>query len=169
MPQAYQQDIVDTISVTPRAGIPSEPIREVRSNVVAEVQIAPGVLVVPGTADTQIKLPTSAAEVLKALGISLLLQLGYELTDDYIIGRNVSYVGRGGMWVAVEGAVTRGNQAFARFANGTGATAGFTQKGSFRADADTNTSAGVVPNMRFDSSTTGVGFAKVRFDLPATG
>lgn len=163
MAQPYQQDIVDTISVTPRSGIPAEPVHEVRSGVVAQVVITPGVLVVPGTTDIQVKLPTSAADVAKGLGVSLLLQLGYELTDDYAIGRNVSYVADGAMWVAVEQAVTRGNQCFARYAAG----AGGTQLGAFRADVDT-ASAAAVPACRYDSSTVGAGFAKVRVDLPAT-
>ena len=167
MAQAYQQDYADTISVTPRAGLQAEPVRP-RSGVVAEVAIVPGVLVVPGTSDNQAKLPTSAAEVAKGLGVSLLLQLRKELTDDYAIGEALSYVDEGCVWVAVEGAVTRGNQAFARFANGTGATAAMTQKGSFRADADTNTSAAAVPACRFESSTAGAGFAKVKINLPAT-
>ena len=170
MAQAYQEDFLESISTTPRAGQIAENTQDsVRSGVVAEVSIPPGLLVVPGTTDTQTKLPASAAEVLKALGVSVLLELGYELTDAFGIGRAVSYLEEGEIWVAVEGAVTRGAQPFVRFADGTGATAAFTQKGAFRADADTNTSAGVLPGCRFSSSTTGAGFAKVRLNLPATG
>ena len=114
MAQAYQQDIVDSISVTPRAGIPAEPVRP-RAGVVADVVITPGVLVVPGANDNSVKLPTSAAEVLKGMGIALLLQLRKEQSDDYAVGDAVSYVDEGEIWVAVEGAVTRGNQAYVRF------------------------------------------------------
>lgn len=162
MAQAYQEDILESISTTPRAGQLGENGIKPRSGVVAQVSIAPGLAITQGTADNQVKLPTSAAEVLKCLGVSMLLELGYELSDAYFIGRPVSFVDYGEMWVAVEAAVTAGQQAFVRFATGS-----FTQLGAFRADADTAT-AGVLPACRFTTSTAGAGFAKVRVRLPAT-
>jgi hypothetical protein len=166
MPQAWQTDIAESISTTPAAGQPAEAVHDLRAGVTAEVDIAPGLLICPGTADAQAKLPTSAAEVLRALGVAVLMPLKSEDSVSFraSLKEAVLYLEKGEIWVAVEGAVTRGSQPFVRFATGTGGS----QKGAFRADGDTST-AGVLPGCRFMSSTAGAGFAKVRLNLPATG
>jgi len=160
MPQAWQTDIAESISTTPAAGQPAEQVSDLRSGRVAEVLIPPGLLVTPGTAPTQLKLPTSAAEVIKGLGVSVLMKIS-ESGPNFQIGDAVLYLEEGEIWVAVEAAVTDGSDVYVRFANGA-----FTQKGAFRGDADTAT-AGKLSGARFTSTTTGAGFAKVRLNLPA--
>jgi hypothetical protein len=80
---------------------------------------------------------------------------GYELGD------SVTYVKRGRVWVAVEGAVAQDSSAFCRFAAGGGGTV----LGAWRADADTATAV-AFPTAVFRTSTTGAGFAIVEVNLP---
>ncbi len=168
MPQAWQTDVAESISTTHYEGSPAEPVSELRSGRVAEVAIPAGRLVVPGTAQHQLKLPTSAAEVATARGVSVLMPLKGEPTtananNDFAIGEAVLYCEDGVMWVYSETAVTDGQPALARHtANG-----GNTVLGRFRMGADTGAAA--VPSARFDGTTSAPGLAKVKFDLPATG
>lgn len=164
MPQAYQTDFAESISTTQYEGMPAEPVSKLRAGRVAEVVVPAGRLVVPGTGAHQAKLPTSAAEVLKALGVSVLMPLKSETSTDFAIGEAVLYLQTDEIWVVVEAAVTDGQQALARHtANG-----GNTVLGRFRGDADTG--ASVVPGCRFTSSQpTPGGLAKLRLNLPATG
>lgn len=75
----------------------------------------------------------------------------------------IAYVLRkGGEWVYVEGAVSKGGQVFVR----TAANGGNTQLGAFRGDDDSG-NAVAVPGAVFDSSTTGADFAKLRYDFDA--
>lgn len=171
MPQAYQGDIAESIAGTPRAGQLAENTGpdKLRSGVVAEVLIAPSRLVCPGTAENQVKVPTSAAEVLTAYGVAVFLPMKSDAVaplnqEDFQIAEFVLYLDKGEIWVPVEAAVSRGQQAlFRHTANGGG---GFPTVGQWRGDA--NTGAAVVPACRFTSSTAGAGFAKVRLNLPAT-
>lgn len=169
MPQAWQTDVAESISTTHFEGSLAEPVSELRSGRVAEVAIPAGRLVVPGTAEHQLKLPTSAAEVLKARGVSVLMPLKGEPTtanpnNDFAINEAVLFLEDGEIWVFVEAAVTDGDQALARHtANG-----GNTVLGRFRGNADTG--ASVVPGARFTSTqATPGGLAKLKIDLPATG
>lgn len=163
MPQAWQTDVAETISTTHYEGSPAEPVSELRSGRTAEVVIPAGRLVVPGTTDKQLKLPTSAAEVATAYGVSVLMPLKSEVSTDFAIGEAVLYLEDGEMWVYSETAVTDGQPALARHtANG-----GNTVLGRFRMGADTGAAA--VPSARFRGTTAAPGLAKVKFDLPATG
>lgn len=167
MPQPWQTDIAESISTTPAAGQPAEAVRDLRSGRVAEVKIAPGLAILAGSSPTQAKLPTTAAEVAKCLGVTVLMPLKGEGSLDYAVGESILYLEKGEIWVAVEGAVSDGSDVYVRFAdNGT-----LTQKGAFRGD-DSNPGGGAtaakLPGCRFTSTTTGAGFAKVRLNLPAT-
>lgn len=164
MPQAWQTDVAESIATTHFEGSLAEPVSELRSGRIAEVTIPAGRLVVPGTADHQLKLPTSAAEVLKARGVSVLMPLKSESGTDFAINDAVLFLEDGEIWVFVEAAVTDGDQALARHtANG-----GNTVLGRFRGTADTG--ASVVPGARFTSTqATPGGLAKLKIDLPATG
>ena len=171
MAQAYQGDIAESIAGTPRAGQLAENTGpdKLRSGVVADVLVAPGKLVCPGSAAGKYKTPTSAAEVLTSFGVSAFLPLKSDSVsplnqEDYQIGEPLLYLEKGEIWVQVEAAVAEGQQALYRHtANGGG---GFPTVGLWRGDA--NTGAGVVPACRFTSATAGAGFARVRLNLPAT-
>lgn len=166
MPQAWQTDIAESISTTPAAGQPAEQVSDLRSGRVAEVEIAPGLLVLAGTAEKQLKLPTSAAEVAKGLGVSVLMKIS-ESGPNFAIGDAVLYLEKGEIFVAVEEAVADGTDVYVRFAT----NGGLTQKGAFL-DNDSNPGGGAtaakLPGCRYTSTTTGAGFAKVRLNLPAT-
>ena len=138
----------------------------------AEVVIQSGVLVCQGTDDRQCKLPTSAAEVAKALGVA-----PARVTSDsrfpstatagstYQVGDNVGAIPEGAVWVTVEDAVTAGNSAYVRFA----ANAPRTQKGAFRSDGDDpggGATAAVNNSIKFLTSTAGAGLALVSVNLP---
>jgi hypothetical protein len=165
MPQAWQTDVAETISTTHFEGSPAEPISELRSERVAQVVIPAGRLVVPGTAAHQLKLPTSAAEVTKAYGVSILMPLKSESGTDFAINEPVLFCEDGVVWVVVEEAVADGDPVLARHtANG-----GNTVLGRFRTTADTGASA--LPAARFRSASVTFGsllLAKLKFDLPAT-
>lgn len=166
MVQAWQTDYAETISTTHFEGTPAEPISELRSERIAQVVIPAGRLVVPGTTEKQLKLPTSAAEVAKAMGVSVLMPLKSESGTDFAIGDAVLFCEDGVIWVVVEEAVNDGDPALARHtANG-----GNTVLGRFRTTADTGAAA--VPSARFRSASVTFGsllLAKLKFDLPATG
>jgi hypothetical protein len=163
----YQTDFAESISTTPAAGQLAEDVSDLRSSRVAEVAIAPGLACTPGTAAHQLKLPTSAAEVAKCLGVSVLMPLRSESGPTFAIGDAVLYLEKGEIWVAVEEAVADGSDVYVRFAT----NGALTQKGAFL-DNDSNPGGGAtaakLPGCRFTSTTTGAGFAKVRLNLPAT-
>jgi hypothetical protein len=166
MPQAWQTDYAETISTTHFEGTPAEPLSELRSERIAQVVIPAGRLVVPGTTEKQLKLPTSAAEVTKAYGVSILMPLKSEAGTDFAIGDAVLFAEDGVVWVVVEEAVADGDPVLARHtANG----AGKDVLGRFRTSADTGSSA--LPSARFRSASVTFGsllLAKLKFDLPAT-
>jgi len=164
MPQAWQTDIAETISTTPIEGDLAEQVRDLRSGRTAEVVIPAGRACCPGTTSGQLKLPTSAAEVLKCLGVSVRMPLKSESGTDFAIGDAVLYLEEGEIWVQVEAAVTDGQQALVRHTvNG-----GNNVLGRFRGDADTG--AAVIGACRFTSTqATPGGLAKLRINLPSTG
>lgn len=165
MPQAWQTDVAETIATTHFEGSLAEPVSELRSSRVAEVVIPAGRLVVPGTADHQLKLPTSAAEVAKGFGVSVLMPLKSESGTDFAVAEAVLYLEDGTMWVWCEENVNDGDQAFVRYASGAGGTV----LGRFRKSADTATAA-ALPSARFVGNFAAApGLTRVKFDLPATG
>lgn len=167
MPQAWQTDVAETIATTHFEGSLAEPVSELRSERIAQVVIPAGRLVVPGTTEKQLKLPTSAAEVAKAMGVSVLMPLKSESGTDFGINEAVLFCEDGVVWVVVEEAVADGDPALARHtANG----AGKDVLGRFRTTADTGSVA--LPSGRFRSASVAFGsllLAKLKFDLPATG
>jgi hypothetical protein len=138
----------------------------------AEVVIQSGVLVCQGTDDKQCKLPTTSAEVAKALGIAparVTSDSRFPSTNTagstYQIGDTVGAIPEGAVWVTVEDAVTAGNSAYVRFA----ANSPRTQKGAFRSDGDDpggGATAAVHNSIKFLTSTSGAGLALVSANLP---
>jgi hypothetical protein len=161
MPQAYQTEFGESISTTHFEGSLAEPVSELRSGRVAEVAIPAGRAVCPGTGAHKLKLPTSAAEVAKCYGISVLMPLKSESGTDFAIGEAVLYLEEDEIWVWSETAVNDGDPALVRHtANG-----GNTVLGRFRAGADTG--AALLPGVRFTSTRADAGLAKVRITLPS--
>jgi len=125
-----------------------------------------GVAVVQGAQDNECKLPASAGDMAKVLGVSLLVQTKEQSLLTSIVnnpaGSDISVLRKGRVWVQVEEAVQAFSPVFVRFAAG----AGGSQLGAFRASADT-ASAGQVDGCAFRSSAVSGGFAVVEFNLPA--
>ncbi len=165
MPQAYQGDIAESIASTPRAGQLAENTgpNNLRSSLKCGVLIAPG-RAICSVVDGVAKLPTSSAEALGSLGVSVFLPMKSDAVapinqEDFQVDEFLLYLTTGEIWVAVEAAVTAGQQALVRHtANG-----GLTILGGFRGDA--NTGAVALPGTRFVTSTAGAGFAKLRLNL----
>src|SRR5690606_13831293 len=167
---SYQQEIQEEISGPSIPGALAEnttnaPLRAL----IAEVNVPCGLAVCIGSSDNKAKLPTSAAEVAKCVGVAIYLPLRKELPAgaDYAQGDHLLYLEKGEIFVAVEGAVTAGEQAYVRFA----ANGELKQKGAFCADASLSAgtpTAAKLPGSRYTSSTTGAGIAKVRLNLPAS-
>lgn len=113
----------------------------------AEVAIPFGRFVVRGTADGECKLPTSGLEVAVGLGFAVRMQDDVANGSDvlqYEIGRNVSILDFGVIYVVPETALTAGVAAFVRH----GAGAGGSALGALRNDADTSTATqlpGIIP------------------------
>lgn len=135
------------------------------NNRMAEVAINPGLFVCQGTRDEQCKLPTSSAEVAKGIGIArsnVSRDTAFPSSGaTYPIGDVVSAVSRGQVWVLVEEAVTPMSAVYVRYDTGSGGS----QKGAFRASADTSTAAAVT-GARY-LTTAGIGaLALVDLNLP---
>lgn len=167
----YQGDISDEISSTPIAGAFYENTgHAVMRAKIAEVAIPCGLAATQGTADGQCKLPTTAEEVAKCLGVSIYLPMRNELPlgADYAIGDRVLVAQEGvAVWVAVEEAVSAGSQAYVRFAS----NSSLTQKGAFLDNASVTggaATAAPLPNCRFITSSAGAGFAAVLLNLPGS-
>lgn len=135
------------------------------NNRMAEVAINPGLFVCQGTRDEQCKLPTSSAEVAKGLGIArsnVSRDPNFPTSGGatYPIGDTVSAVYRGHIWVTVEEAVTPFSPVYVRYDTGS-----FSQKGAFRASADSSTAA-LVTGAKY-LTTAGInGRALVDLNLP---
>lgn len=139
---------------------------------VAEVAIQAGLFVVQGTADGQGKLPTSAADVAKGLGVAPALAASDDAfpaggTADFVyqIGDTVEAV-VGQCYVVVEEAVNAQDQAYIRHADGNG---GLVQKGAFRKSADQVSAADTAtaaPGVRYLTSASAGGLALVAINLP---
>ena len=129
-----------------------------------------GLGVVKGSGDLNFALPASKSN--KFQGVVIQRQFGNNSSltvpqgSPGVADTDIATIGSQGVFVVpVEGAVTKGGDVFVRFA--TSANDGtLTQKGKFRADADTNTSvdtAAKVAGAKFLSSTSGAGNALVSF------
>lgn len=130
----------------------------------AEVAINPGLFVCQGTADNQGKLPTSSAEVAKGLGVArsnVARDPNFPTSSaTYPIGSGVPVVRRGLVWVRVEEAVTPASTVYVRYDTGTGS-----QKGAFRASADSSTAAAVT-GAKYRTSASADGLALLDLNLP---
>jgi len=137
----------------------------------AAVAVQNGLFVCQGSRDETCKLPTSAAEVAKGLGIARA-----NVVNDptfgaaspgvaYQAGQSVECVFRGQVWVTVEEAVSPMDAVYVRFADG----ATYTQKGSFRKSADTVSSAATaaaVTGARYLTTASAGALALVDLNLP---
>ena len=162
---------------TPMAAYPGQladgGFRDVVSALAVAAAVPYGLLVVTDTSNTAdvqhraAKVPALATDITaagSALGVVLAQQA---------IAQNPAVTGpqypqyfalpilrQGRVWVYAEEAVTDGAGCYVRFASG----AGGTQAGSFRADADSTTAA-LLPNAKFVSTTTAAGYAQVELNL----
>lgn len=128
----------------------------------AEVSIPFGRIVTRGTTGDEVKLPTSSAEVLLALGASVRMQDDTADSLDvlnYEIGRNVSILDLGSMYLRAEDAVTAGGDVFVRFVAGGGEFLG-----RVRSDADT-ADAVALPGLEFTDDAGAGELVRVRIRL----
>lgn len=107
-------------------------------------------------ADDGVKLPAASGDLAKFIGVSVLTQTNEQVyrgvgQSTYRAGKQIPAMRRGRVWVQVEEAVVKGDQAFVRFAAG----AGGTQLGAFRKSADTATAAALKNGVYFTSSQLG--------------
>jgi hypothetical protein len=101
----------------------------------AAAALPAGVVVVPSSEDDfAIKVPASAADVAKALGVSEYLALSEEAsaTNEYAEDQVVNYVRSGKIFAISEESAARGGDVYVRFA----AKGANTQLGAVRTDAD---------------------------------
>jgi hypothetical protein len=121
-----------------------------------------GIGVAQGTADDAAKLPASSSD--KIAGIVIRVagqnQLGLGGTNTGVLTADrMSILEDGKCWVQVEEAVTPASPVYCRYATGSGGS----QKGAFRASADTTTAA-LVKGARYETSAGIAGFAVLAFD-----
>jgi len=125
------------------------------------VTIPPGVAVIKGTSDAKAKLPGTSGDhflgvtVYSAAGMTDLVNGGYAVADAMPVMR------KGRIWVQVEEAVNKGDNAFIRYASGTG-----TQKGAFRKSADTSTAV-QAKGFVYLTTASANGFALLEVDVSA--
>jgi hypothetical protein len=134
--------------------------RDVLTRVVEDAAgIPPGVAVVKGTSDAQVKVPTATGQVTGGTLIGVTVYLAMRSPGVYERYAQVPVMRKGRIWVQVEEAVVEGDAVFVRFAAGTG-----TQLGAFRKTADTATAV-ALPGARFLTSASASGFAQVDLTL----
>ena len=139
---------------------------------VAEVALNNGLLVSQGANDAGCKLPTSAADVGKAIGIAPYRPtstVGFPSTQttEYAQGDNVGAVSQGQVWVRVEEAVAPFSPVYVRFAIDTGGS--FTNVGTFRASPDPVggvATAALLPNAAYLTTAAAGQLALVEINLP---
>jgi hypothetical protein len=117
-------------------GMTSEDFQKYVQTVIPSLTVAPGrLLVSDATANkpaNYAKYPTTAAEVRKAIGVTM-QDFTREGGVDFAANRPIPAVRKGRIWVTAEGAIARWSPVYARFlANG----AGKLNLGAFRADYD---------------------------------
>jgi hypothetical protein len=135
-----------------------------QENKVAQVDINPGLFVCQGSADGKVKLPTSSAEVAKGIGIALSAvhrdpnfpssSASYPTGETVPIGRVGRYI------VRVEEAVSPFDPVYVRYDTGSAS-----QKGAFRASADSSTAA-LVTGAKYRTTAAADGLAVVEINLP---
>jgi hypothetical protein len=130
--------------------------------------IVAGLFMCPDAAAGSCKLPTSAAEVGKGLGVA-----PSAVTNDpnfppggtagktYQIGDAIELVAQGKVWVTVEVNVADSDDVFVRYS----ANGGLTQLGAFRNDNDGGTHAAQIA-AKFRSAANAGELALVEFNLP---
>jgi hypothetical protein len=124
-----------------------------------------GVFVCEGTTAQTCKVPTTADEVLQALGVAVWSASELPPTDtttnDYDTATVIPVLAHGEVWVVCEEAMAVTEDVYVRRAAGTG-----TQLGAVRDDAD-NASCTLLPNVRVVTASSGAGVCKLRINLPA--
>jgi hypothetical protein len=136
-----QTSYTDSMAVGTAGMIADNGPRDVLSRVNPSVVIPFGLAVTKGTADRDVKLPTSTGEASAMVGVAIqpgILPVTSSGDPSYPVKSPVSVMRKGRVWVKVEEAVVAGDAAFVRFAAGTG-----TQLGAFRKSADTATAVAV--------------------------
>ncbi len=112
--------------------------RDVVSKTNPVVALKFGRAVCRGTADRDVKLPTSAAEAAACIGVTLLSQsIESSATGDpqYPVGSDVPVLKKGRVWVQVTEAVVAGSPVYVRYATGLADT-GDVDKGGFSDTGD---------------------------------
>lgn len=124
-----------------------------------------GVFVCEGATAQTCKVPTSAAEVLQALGVAVWsaseLPPADTTTNDYPAACVIPVLAHGEVWVVCEEAMAVTDDVYVRRAAGAG-----TQLGAVRDDVDNDTCT-LLPNVRVVTASTGAGVCKLRINLPA--
>lgn len=124
-----------------------------------------GVFVCNGSTAQTCKVPTSAAEVLQAIGVAVWsaseLPPTNTTTNDYDASTVIPVLAEGEIWVVCEEAMAVTEDVYVRHTTGSG-----TQLGAVRDDADTATCT-LLPNVRVVTASTGAGVCKLRINLPA--
>jgi len=140
---------------------------------VTTVALNNGLFCCVGANENKCKLPTSAAEVAKGYGVARSdvsrdpnFPPGGTASTTYQIGDSVETVYRGQVWVKVEDSVVQFGAVYVRFADG---NSGNVQKGAFRSDADTVSSAATaaaVTGARYLTAASAGQLALVDLNLP---
>lgn len=141
-------------------------------NAEATAEIPFGVGVIKGTADNRAVLPGAAGDSAALVGVvvhSHSYHKPEQLGDTGIKPKNMmSVMSKGRIYVKVEEAVTKGDRAFMRIANGSNAA--HTQKGAWRKSADvvaTVATAIEILGARYYTSAAADGFAILEIDIAA--
>jgi hypothetical protein len=127
--------------------------------------IPAGIFVCEDSTAQVCKEPTTATEVLQALGVVLWKASELPPTDtsadDYPAATVVPVLARGDVWVVCEEAMAVTDDVYVRRVAGVGE-----QLGAVRTDADTD-DATLLPNVRVVTASDGAGVVKLRINLPA--
>lgn len=122
-----------------------------------------GVFVCNGSVVQSCKVPTSAAEVLQAIGVAVWsaseLPPSDTTTNDYPADCVIPIAHDGDIWVVCEEAMAVTDDVYVR--RGAGGT-----YGAVRTDADST--ATLLPNVRVVTASAGAGVVKLRINLPAS-
>lgn len=162
----------------PAVAYPGQPydissVQDKTSALAVAAAIPYGVLGVRDTSNTSgttvaVKVPALAADI-TTLGSSLGLVIADQgraqdpsvVLPTYPINSAVSMGRVGRYWVQVEEAVNAGDQAFVRFATGSGGS----QKGSFRKSADSTTAAALANAYYVSTQASALGYAVLELNL----
>ena len=138
----------------------------------ADTAMQNGRFVCQGVADGTCKLPASAADVGKPIGITpykATAPVGFPSsnTQEYAAGDIVGAVSEGEVWVVVEEAVNAQDPVYVRFAVDSGNS--LLNLGAFRKSADpvsASPTAALAPNLVYLTSAAASGLARVGIALP---